>query len=96
MRLKGANVSSQSLRPSPCWYQAAIPCGSMPKGMEENQAVAGSRSTQYVPGGHERFDLTLGGRVEAGEGRHDLAAGIDLHRESSAAHLADEVPQLLG
>ena len=49
MRLKGANVSSQSLRPSPCWYQAAIPCGSMPKGMEENQAVAASRSTQYVP-----------------------------------------------
>ena len=46
MRLKGAKVSSQSLRPSPCWYQAAIPCGSMPNGMEENQEVATFRSTQ--------------------------------------------------
>ena len=34
--------------------------------------------------------------LEAGEGRHDLAAGIDLHGEAPAAHLADEVPQLLG
>ena len=31
-RLNGAYASSQSLSPSPCWNQAAMPSGFMPNG----------------------------------------------------------------
>jgi hypothetical protein len=41
-RLNAAYASSQSLRPSPWEYHAAMPSGFMPNGMVVNHSSAGS------------------------------------------------------
>ena len=47
-RLNAAYASSQSLSPSPWWYQAAMPSGFMPNGIVANHSSAGSLSAPVL------------------------------------------------
>jgi hypothetical protein len=49
-----------------------------------------------VGGRHEGLDGALRRRVEALEGRHDLATGKDLDAKPSATHLVDDLGQTRG